>query len=202
EPRAMVGVGRDGGSETEFEPVSADPRATDLLFVGELRMLKGVDVLIAAMALLAREGTNASLTIVGEGPDRATFEAAVKSHGLANAVRFIGAKPARAAFTLGRRLVVPSRAESPPYIVLEAAAAGVPLIVTKVGGIPEIFGPDADELLPPADPVALARALNAALKDRTAGHAAALALQARVRTAFSVEAMTDGVLSAYRAALA
>jgi glycosyltransferase involved in cell wall biosynthesis len=201
EPKALVRVVHNGVSAGEFEPVKTGPQATDLLFVGELRLLKGVDVLVDAMALLARAGTNASLTIVGEGPDRASFEAAVKSQGLTNSVLFVGAKPARTAFMLGRRLVVPSRAESLPYIVLEAAAAGVPLLVTKVGGIPEIFGPDADVLLPPADPSALARTIGAALKDRTAGHAAALALQARVRTAFSVEAMTDGVLAAYRAAL-
>jgi glycosyltransferase involved in cell wall biosynthesis len=202
EPKALVRVVHNGVSASEFEPAKVGPQATDLLFVGEQRMLKGVDVLIEAIALLARGGTNASLTIVGEGPDRATFEAAVRSHGLEGFVRFVGAKPARAAFALGRTLVVPSRAESLPYIVLEAAAAGVPLLVTNVGGIPEIFGPDADGLLPPADPGALARAIGAALKDRTAGHAAALALQARVRTAFSVDTMTDGVIAAYRAALA
>ena len=56
-------------------------------------------------------------------------------------------------------LVVPSRAESLPYIVLEAAAAGLPIIATNVGGIPEIFGPDADELVPPGDPAALADAI-------------------------------------------
>ena len=49
--------------------------------------------------------------------------------------------PARQALALGRVMVVPSRTESLPYIVLEAAAAGKPLIATKVGGIPEIYGP-------------------------------------------------------------
>ena len=82
--------------------------------------------------------------------------------GLAERVRFVGAKPARAAFALGRLLVVPSRAESLPYIVLEAAAAGVPLIATRVGGIPEIFGPDSADLVPPGDPAALARAIGVA----------------------------------------
>ena len=59
--------------------------------------------------------------------------------------------PARAAFALGRLMVAPSRAESLPYIVLEAAAAAVPLITTNVGGIPEVFGPQAGRLVAPGD---------------------------------------------------
>ena len=74
-------------------------------------------------------------------------------------------------------LVVPSRAESLPYIVLEAAAAGLPIIATNVGGIPEIFGPDAGDLVPPGDPAALADAIAAALQDRGARHSASLRLQ-------------------------
>ena len=67
--------------------------------------------------------------------------------------------PARDAFALGRLLVAPSRAESLPYIVLEAAAAAVPMITTNVGGIPEIFGPQAAGLVAPGDAAALARAI-------------------------------------------
>ena len=59
--------------------------------------------------------------------------------------------PVREAFKLGRMLVVPSRAESMPYVVLEAAGARVPMIATNVGGIPEIFGPFRDRLGPPDD---------------------------------------------------
>ena len=70
---------------------------------------------------------------------------------LARAVRFMPAMPAREAQALGRIMVVPSRAESLPYVVLEAAAAGKPLITTKVGGIPEIYGPLTDTLVPPVD---------------------------------------------------
>ena len=116
-------------------------------------------MLIDAIATLARNGHPVTATIVGEGPDRAAFEAAVTQRGLGDAVTFVGAMPARAAFALGRLLVVPSRAESLPYIVLEAAAAGLPMVATRVGGIPEIFGADAGELVPPADAAALARAI-------------------------------------------
>jgi glycosyltransferase involved in cell wall biosynthesis len=62
-------------------------------------------------------------------------------------------------------MVIPSRAESLPYVILEAAAAGVPIISTRVGGVPEIFGPQNDQLIPPDDISALINAISAALDD-------------------------------------
>jgi glycosyltransferase involved in cell wall biosynthesis len=200
-PGESARVVHNGVTPAEFDPIIADKSATDLVFVGELRVLKGVDVLIAAIALVKQEGVSLSATIVGEGPDRAAFEAQVRAQDLADSVRFVGAKPARSAFALGRLLVVPSRAESLPYIVLEAAAAGVPFITTRVGGIPEIFGPDLADLVPPDDAAALARAIGLRLRDLAGTRAAGARLQARVGELFSVEAMTDGVLAAYQTAL-
>jgi glycosyltransferase involved in cell wall biosynthesis len=191
----------NGVNDDEFLPVVVDPRATDLLFIGELRALKGVDVLIAALAQLSQAGRRVTATIAGDGPDRAAFERDVARLGLETAVRFIGVTPARAAFALGRVLIVPSRAESLPYIVLEAAAAGVPIVASNVGGIPEIFGPDAGSLVAPGDPAALARAIADALQDRGGRHSAALRLKARVRASFAADAMIDGILGAYREAL-
>lgn len=201
-PNALVRVVHNGVAEAEFLPVKPVPDATDLAFVGELRMLKGVDVLIEAIARLARDDRTVTATIVGDGPDRGTFESAVAAHNLAASIHFVGAKPARTAFTLGRMLVVPSRAESLPYIVLEAAAAGLPIIATDVGGIPEIFGPDTGDLIPPGDPAALATAIAAALQDRGGRHSASLRLKSRLRASFSVDVMTDAVIEGYRAALA
>ena len=67
--------------------------------------------------------------------------------------------PARQAFALARTIVVPSRAEAMPYIVLEALSAGMPMIPSAVGGIPEIFGPDSPALVrPDADEIAAAMA--------------------------------------------
>jgi glycosyltransferase involved in cell wall biosynthesis len=194
----LTRVVHNGVNRTEFEPILASPNATDLVFVGELRTLKGVDVLIEAAALLAYEGHRVSMTIAGDGPDRAAFETQVATQGMSDMVRFIGSTPARAAFALGRRLVVPSRAESLPYVVLEAAAAGVPLIATNVGGIPEIFGPAASDLVPPGDATSLARAIANTLISDEASRTVALRLQARVREGFSADAMTDAVLAAYR----
>jgi glycosyltransferase involved in cell wall biosynthesis len=202
DPGKTVRVVHNGVTPAEFEPIVTDPSAADLVFVGELRALKGVDVLIDAIALLKQDGRVLSATIVGDGPDRAAFEAQVRARGLGDSVRFVGVKPARAAFACGRLLVIPSRAESLPYIVLEAAAAGVPLITTNVGGVPEIFGRDAADLVPPGDPQALARAITLALGDLIHKRAAGARLRARVRQNFSTLAMTDAVLAAYHEALA
>ena len=110
--------------------------------------------------------------------------------------------PSREAFKLGRLLVAPSRAESLPYILLEAAAAAIPLIATNVGGIPEVFGPQASRLVPPGDAAALARAVAAALADPAALRNEALTLRARVRAEFSADVMADAVLAGYQEALA
>jgi glycosyltransferase involved in cell wall biosynthesis len=99
-------------------------------------------------------------------------------------------------------MVAPSRAESLPYIVLESAAAAVPLITTNVGGIPEVFGPQAARLVPPGDAAALARAISSALADPAALRNETLTLRARVQAEFSADVMAEHVLAAYGEALA
>jgi glycosyltransferase involved in cell wall biosynthesis len=176
-------------------PLAAD--ATDLLFIGELRMLKGVDTLIAALALLREQGRRVTLTLVGAGSDRPHFEADVARLGLNDRIQFVGAMPARKAFALGRIVLVPSRAESLPYILLEAAAAGKPVIATHVGGIPEIFGSLSARLIPPDHPQALAEAIARNLDQPQDADAAAAALRTNVGNSFTIERMVDGVLAAY-----
>jgi glycosyltransferase involved in cell wall biosynthesis len=198
-PAALVRVVHNGVAAAEFDPVAPAAGASNLLFVGELRHLKGVDVLIEAMGLLSDAGRPVSATIVGGGPEADAFKALAQARGIV--ADFSGALPARQAFARGRLLIVPSRAESLPYIVLEAAAAGLPMLATAVGGIPEIFGPQSPRLLPPGEPAALAAAITAALADPAARRAAAETLRARVRAEFAAETMGQAVLAAYRAAL-
>jgi glycosyltransferase involved in cell wall biosynthesis len=119
---------------------------------------------------------------------------------LGDTIRFRSAMPARAAMALGRVMVVPSRAESLPYVVLEAAAAEKPLVATNVGGIPEIYGPLADALVPPGDAAALARTIAQRLDDPAASGTLAQQLRTRVASSFSLDAMVDGVLAGYEAA--
>ena len=200
-PQGLVRVVHNGVSEKEFEPVKTRADATDLVFMGEFRPVKGIDVLIDAIAKLSRRGRHVTATLVGDGPERDSLHAQVERLGLASVVRFQPATPAREAQTLGRIMVIPSRAESLPYVVLEAAAAGMPLITTKVGGIPEIYGPLTDRLVAPQDVGALAEAIGESL-DRPEGAAeTARQLRERVSQLFSVKSMVDGVLAAYQSAL-
>lgn len=205
EPRGLVRVVHNGVGPDEFEPVAHGEAAgaiTDLLFIGELRRLKGVDVLIEALAVLAERGRRLTATIVGAGPDGQAFQDLAAKRGLVGSILWPGPMPAREAFARGRLMVVPSRAESLPYVVLEAAAAGLPQIATAVGGLAEIFGTDAGLLVAPGDPAALAAAIANRLDDPAEANALAVRLRERVRSGFSVAAMTDGVLAAYRDALA
>jgi glycosyltransferase involved in cell wall biosynthesis len=199
-PRPPTVLVRNGLRPEEFESIAPNPDAVDFLFIGELRDLKGPDVFIEALAKIGRRaGKPPTAAIVGGGPDKSRYETLVRDLGLSAAVRFHGPMPARPAFALARAVVIPSRAESMPYIVLEAIGAGMPLITTQVGGIPEIFGPASDRLVPPGDAEALAVAMAAMMDDPEKARADALGLRGQVQPAFSVEAMAASIMRAYRA---
>ncbi len=200
-PPGLMRIVHNGVPPAEFEPIPIAPDATDLIFIGESRMLKGIDVLIDAIAMIGRGGRTVTATLVGDGPDRAVFEAQVARLKLANVIRFLPAMPARQAQALGRVMVVASRLESLPYVVLEAAAAAKPLIATRVGGIPEIYEEMADRLVPPGDVAALAGAIQHALDRPEGATEDAARLRARVAQSFSLQAMVDGVLGAYADAI-
>lgn len=202
EPVAPWRVVPNGVGNDEFVEVIPAQDATDILYIGELRTLKGVDVLLGAMAGLHQRGLAITATIVGAGASSDDLKRQAEQSGLAAAVRFIPPTPARDAFALGRIMVVPSRAESFPYIVLEAAAAGKPLIATNVGGIPDMFGPLANRLIPPDDRDALEDKLTEAINHPDTMRDAAVLLRERVRTNFSLDDMVESGIDAYRAAFA
>lgn len=202
EPNGLSPVVCNGVSPAEFAPIEHMPDATDMIFIGELRPVKGIDVLIDAVAELHGAGRKVTLSLVGDGPDRACLEAQVAERGLASYIRFLGAMPARQAFASGRLMVVPSRAESLPYVVLEAAAAALPIVSTNVGGIGEIFGPQAHRLIVAGCRKQLSAAIAGALDNPLDAQASANLLQERVRQVFAVDSMVDGAIAGYRKAIA
>lgn len=174
----------------EFQPVSQGPDATDLLFVGEVRHLKGIDLLLQALASLP----GLTLTVVGDGPELEHHRSLAIEMGLSQRVRFAGRKPIKEALAMGRIMVVPSRNESFPYVILEAAAASVPIIATRVGGIPEALPPG---MLCAPDASSIASAIALSMAQPQAATRRAKDLSETVREKFSVAAMASTVTGFY-----
>ncbi|MCP3465986.1 glycosyltransferase family 4 protein [Bradyrhizobium sp. CCGUVB23] len=201
-PKGVVRCVFNGVTPEEFEPVATADDATDLAYVGEFRHIKGADLLVDAVARLHAQGRNVTLTLGGDGEEMAALKAQVEKLGLAGSIRFIGHVKARYGFSKGRLLVVPSRGDSMPYVVIEAGAAGIPMIAAKVGGIPEIFDAESSALFAPSNAEAMAEAIGAALDDPQATAQRAARLRQRISAHFSQQAMVDGVLAGYRDAFA
>jgi len=201
-PKALVRCVFNGVTAEEFDPVVKADDATDVVYVGEFRHIKGADLLIDAVARLHADGKPVTLTLAGDGEELEALKAQIQTLGLTEAVRFIGHVKARYGFSKGDVLVVPSRGDSMPYVVIEAAAAGIPMVAANVGGIPEIFGSHTEALFAPNIVSAMADAIEIALEDPEAAQARARSLRERIFLHFSQEAMVEGVLAGYREAFA
>jgi glycosyltransferase involved in cell wall biosynthesis len=195
-PRAPQRIVPNGLQPSDFTLAQHAASATDIVFVGELRPIKGIEFLIDALAGLNKE-RSVTATIVGSGPSAESLKAKTGEFGLSKAITFTGALPAREAFNFGRIMVVPSLAESFPYVVLEAAAAGLPLISTNVGGISEIVADTDTLLIAPASAPALAAAIRATLANPAASAAKAARLRDNVQRKFTVAGMTAAILEFY-----
>ena len=166
-----------------------------VLNVARLDVQKGQGYLLQAAARVP----GAVFLLVGDGPDRATLEAQARELRLGNRAVFLGHR--RDIPDLLARcdlFVLPSLWEGLPLSILEAMAAGKPVIATSVGGTPEaITQGETGLLVPPADPGALAAAIQAVLADPGLAARLAAAGRARVYREFSVDTMVRGVTAIY-----
>jgi glycosyltransferase involved in cell wall biosynthesis len=199
EPPCREAVIHNGLAPSEFEPVPLDTDAKDFVFIGEFRDVKGIPYLIEALAGLKRpDGKPASIAMAGGGPDFEHWRGKIAEVGMSDRVELLGVRPAREALRRGNVLVVPSLAESLPYVILEGAAAGRQVISTTVGGIAEIFGPTAESLVPPGQTAPLRAAMQRALDDPEAAQNEAGQRLAYIRPRFSIAHMTDQIEGLYR----
>lgn len=197
-PTCHSSVIHNGLRPEEFEPVVPRADAADFVFVGELRALKGIFPLVEALAKVVRpNGHPARLVMAGDGPDRAALEERVSQLGIGDRVELVGSRPAREVFARGRCAVVPSLAESLPYVVMEAAAAQLPVIATRVGGIGEIFGPTAPSLIEPDNVQQLADAMTGVLADPRGAETEMRLRLDHVAAGFSVERMAGQIEQLY-----
>lgn len=165
-PRPLVETIYNGVEDAEFAPVEPAPDAVDFLYIGMLRDMKGPDIFIDALGRTERlAGRPLSAMMIGDGPQQEDYLRMKLHRGLGQRIGMAPAMPAREAFARARFVVVPSRAESMPYIVLEAIAAGRPVIAARVGGTPEILGVDSAALAEPNDAQSLAAIMHRALTE-------------------------------------
>lgn len=172
---------------------------TDLLIgaIGRLDRQKGFSTLVEAMARL--KGTPLRCAILGDGPEHDRLAALIRKHHLESAVWLLGEKneiPSwLAAFDL---YCLPSLWEGLPNSLLEAMALGLPVVASKVDGVPEAVAHDRDGLLvPPSRPDALARALRALADDAPKRAALGAAAKAAIAEGFTVRRMIEEYQEAY-----
>jgi glycosyltransferase involved in cell wall biosynthesis len=188
----------NGVHECEYDRLPRGDEEYDFVFVGELRSLKGIYELIEATAAIRQERP-VSLLMAGAGGEEARLRARIDELGAADSISLSPPiYPATKAFAQARCVVAPSLSESFPYIVLEALAAGVPVVTTCVGGIPEMFGPYAEQLIQAGDAGDLKTAMLAVLDDPDTATVNADALYQHVKQRFRVSSMADRSIAFYR----
>jgi colanic acid/amylovoran biosynthesis glycosyltransferase len=149
-----------GVNPADFDVVMHGGFGHRLLFVGRLAGVKGLPVLLEALAAIRSERPNVTLRIAGDGPERANLEALAQRLGVSHNVRFLGYQTQSQVRQLLREtdvFVMASFAEGVPVVLMEAMASGVPVVSSNIAGIPE--------LVPPGDAAAVARAVAQLLSD-------------------------------------
>ncbi len=148
------------------EALGFEPDVPLVVCVARLSREKGVDVLVEAFSDLAARDARARLAIVGDGPEREALRAQVARAGLSGRVHLAGTRPHDEVprwMQAADVVVLPSRTEGHPNVVLEALACGRPVVATAAGGVPEILDATRGHVVPVEDPRALADALSDAL---------------------------------------
>lgn len=192
-----------GSREQARLPLGIPLEVPVLMTATILRPGKGLDVLIRGIPLLRSRLPEVRLLIAGDGPLRESLVAQAEAEGLSPQIHWLGWRrdlpdvlPAADLF------VLPSLEDAFPTVLLEAMAAGLPVVATAVGGIPEIVEPDrTGRLVPPGDAEALARAAGELLDRPEVRTAMAEAACRRVRESFSVEGWVARLEEVYTQAL-
>lgn len=177
-----------------IDPARYDPAPRNgpphLTFVGRLAAVKGIPVLLEALSFLRAEFPELRVTLIGDGPERARLEQDAADLGLRDVVNFSGYRSqseVAEALKDTDALVLPSFAEGVPVVLMEAMAAGRPVITSSVAGVPELVEDGKSGcLVPPGDALKLAEAIRAVLSDPERRSAMGRAGRAKVVEEFDI----------------
>ncbi len=177
---------------------------TDLwsISIGELHSNKQHATMIEAMYLLRNTHPTFRHLIIGEGEERDRLEALIQKYNLAENVFLLGAIPQAATYLHATDIfVLPSRTEAWPYVALEAANADLPIVASRVGGIPELLQNNTSALLVPSgDDTSFAAALTLLLDNESLRKQLANAASKAAAT-YTISTMVDQTTAAYLATL-
>ncbi|QND14691.1 glycosyltransferase family 4 protein [Rhizobium leguminosarum bv. trifolii] len=197
-PRTKTRLIYNGIGERDFESIPTRSDAVHFIYVGMLRDLKGPDLFVDAFAKTERLlGRPLSALMIGDGPDRDRYREMMVERGLGKRIGMLPAMRVHEAFSMAQNLVVPSRAEAMPYIVLEGLGAGKTIIASRVGGIPEVLGADSAALVEPGNSDDLARVMAETLSTPD-WHARTMPKPEAVKAVFSSAIMARDVLKLYQ----
>jgi len=195
-----------------FRPGDADPGTRRELTGGRdgflavlpaaFRGQKGIGHAIAAWRRVVGSHPGAVLALVGGGDEEQALREAVCAHGLEGSVVFTGVRTDMAAvYRAADAVILPSLVENLPTVLIEAGAAGRPVVATTVGGIPEIVQDEVTGLLcPPADPDEMARQITRLIRDPKLRVSLGTAAAGRIGTEFSADAWVARLTGIYQEA--
>ena len=171
--------------------------------LSRLEPIKGLGNLIDAFAVVAESVPEATLELAGSGSAEGELRRLAVARGLGDRVRFLGWQDPISVLSRWRMLAIPSLAEGFPLAGLDAMAAGVPVVASDVGGLPElIVEGETGYLVPAGEPALLAERITALLADPDEAARLGAAGRARAEEHFSAERMASEVASVYESALA
>jgi len=170
-------------------------------WVGRLSIEKGPDVMVDAITVLGPQGVR--LSLIGEGVMRDVLQRRAASRGVAGYISWHGAvREAGRLLAAFDVLVLSSRTEGTPMVLLEGMAAGVPVVATAVGGVPDVVGADEALLVPPGDLPALSAAILAVRDQPEQARARAGRARERLLREFAAEPWVARHVDLYRALIA
>jgi glycosyltransferase involved in cell wall biosynthesis len=178
---------------------SCDGEGYNLLFVGRLTPLKGLRVLFSAFERVRATNPEITLSVIGDGPDRTWADAEAERIGGIKLLGFQSQAEVAAALSRAHALVLPSFAEGLPVVLMEALAAGRPVIATRIAGIAELVEDKVCGLLTnPGDDVALEAAMRALINNPVGARRMGDVGRARVRQEFNSRTEASRLLRLFR----